>query len=273
MILFTSDLDRTLIYSNTMMERHPIGNGSVPVEYKEDQIISYMSRDSINLLQKINRKHLFVPVTTRAFYQYKRIHAFQDEMKPRFAIVANGGTILIDGKQDLEWAWLIKQRLQDTSSPKEDMLKSFAKIRHDQWVEREFNVDDFFYMFHINRQHLPLDEIQAFQSELEACGWTMFVHGNRKLYLLPKQLNKALAVSHLQTYVDYEFHAAAGDSLMDYDMLLQADYGFSPKHGELFERRAEDAKIKWLNKMGAGSTEELLETILQLDLSLAGKKS
>ena len=50
----------------------------------------------------------------------------------------------------------------------------------------------------------------------------MFLHG-RKLYILPIQLNKAMAVAHLQNYVDYDMHVAAGDSLMDYDMLMQAE--------------------------------------------------
>lgn len=263
MILFTSDLDRTIIYSDNMMKTHHVENEAVPVEYKGEEVITFMSRISIELLKKFNEQHLFIPVTTRALYQYERIHLFQDEVKPKFAIVNNGGTILIDGQVDLEWDELIRRRLKVTSAPKEDMLQVFARIRHEQWVEREFEVDNFFYMFHVNKAYVPHDELVTFEHELNRIGWRMFLHG-KKLYILPYNLNKAFAVSRLQSYVDYDIHVAAGDSVMDYDMILRADHGYSPTHGELFDVKRNDASIKWLNRKGAGSTEELLQNLLNL---------
>jgi hydroxymethylpyrimidine pyrophosphatase-like HAD family hydrolase len=249
------------------MDLYPIDNKAA-VEFKESEIITYMSHSSFELLKEFNQKHLFVPVTTRALYQYERIDVFQHEIMPKFAIVNNGGTIIVDGKADQRWDEIIRKKLQDTSSPEEDMLKLFAKIRHETWVEREFNVDQFFYMFHVNRENTPFKELHSFESELHQIGWRMFLHG-RKLYVLPHHLNKAFAVSRLKNYMDYEIHVAAGDSIMDYDMLLQADYGFCPTHGELFEMRGDDPNIRWLNRKGACSTEELLQTLLN---PLAGTK-
>jgi hypothetical protein len=46
------------------------------------------------------------------------------------------------------------------------MLKTFAKIRNDGWVEREFNNDDFFFIFRIHKAHLPQNELHSFESEL-----------------------------------------------------------------------------------------------------------
>ena len=100
-------------------------------------------------------------------------------------------------------------------------------------------------------------------------GWRMFLHG-RKLYVLPIQLNKALAVAHLQSYVDYDMHVAAGDSLMDYDMLMQADIGYSPTHGELFDKQGNDSKVTWLKEQGAASTEELLSHLLEMTSKIKG---
>ena len=91
----------------------------------------------------------------------------------------------------------------------------------------------------------------------------MFLHG-RKLYILPVQLNKAIAVAHLQNYVDYDVHVAAGDSLMDYDMLVQADIGYSPRHGEIFDKQKNDSNVIWLKEQGATSTEELLSRLLEM---------
>ncbi len=265
MILFTSDLDRTLIYSDTMMQTYPVAGDVIPVEHKGDLVISNMSQDSIDLLKEFSKEHLFVPVTTRAVYQYERIHSIAKDINPKYAITSNGGTLLIDGKSDLEWNKIVHNRLADQSKPKEEMLLAFAKIRHESWVLREFYIDDLFYMFHVDRALVPRGELAEFQAELATMGWSIFLHG-RKLYVLPTSLNKAYAVQYLQNFVDYDLHVAAGDSLMDYDMIIEADFGYSPTHGELYEMRPTDEKVRWLNGMGATSTEELLRSILALNV-------
>ena len=265
MILFTSDLDRTLIYSNTMMQTYPVAGDVIPVEHKEELIISYMSQDSIDLLKQFSKNHLFVPVTTRAVYQYERIHALAKDIQPKYAITSNGGTLLVDGKSDTAWTKLVQERLADQSQPKEEMLRTFAKIRHKSWVLREFYIDDLFYMFHVNRELVPRAELAEFQNELATMGWSMFLHG-KKLYVLPTCLNKAYAVQYLQKFVDYDLHVAAGDSMMDYEMICEADYGYSPTHGELYEMLPNDEKVKWLKGLGATSTEEMLRNILELNV-------
>jgi len=54
--------------------------------------------------------------------------------------------------------------------------------------------------------------------------------------------------------------------MMDYDMICDAHYGYSPTHGELYEMLPNDQKVKWLKGMGANSTEELLRNILELNV-------
>lgn len=265
MILFTSDLDRTLIYSNTMMQTYPIAGDIIPVEHKEGLIMSYMSHDSIALLKQFSKDHIFVPVTTRAVHEYERIHAIAQDIKPKYAITTNGGNVLIDGKPDLEWKKIVQNRLAEQSQPKEEMIRTFAKIRHESWVVGEFYIDDLFFMFRVNRELVPRGELAAFQSELATMGWSIFLHG-RKLYVLPTCLNKALAVRYLQNFVEYDLHVAAGDSMMDYDMIVEADHGYSPMHGELYEKQPNDEKVIFLNGMGATSTEELLRNILELNV-------
>lgn len=263
MILFTTDLDRTLIYSKRIMKQFPVTCEVTPVEQKGDEFVSFMTSHSLELLQQFHEKHLFIPVTTRALHVYERIHVFKTMINPKFAITSNGGILLNDGKQDMEWDQVIRKRLSTTSSPKEDMLRAFSAIRHKEWIDAEFHVDEFYYRFHVNKNYIPLSELQAFGEELRELGWRMFLNNN-KLYILPYQLTKELAVSHLKNYVDYDIHVAAGDSLMDYDMLLQADIGFCPPHGELMERHGSDEKINWLHAKGATSTEELLTYLLEI---------
>ena len=86
-----------------MMKKYPIEGEVTAIEYKDEEVISFMSQHSIELLKQFHEKHLFVPVTTRAIYQYERIVAFQQWIQPKYAITSNGGTILVDGKPDAEW--------------------------------------------------------------------------------------------------------------------------------------------------------------------------
>lgn len=266
MILFTSDLDRTLIYSNTMMEKYPVAGKAMPIEFKENRAISYMSEHSIEQLKEVCEQHIFIPVTTRAIYQYERINLFQNEIKPKYAITSNGGTILVDGKIDVEWDKLIRNKIAISAIPPEDLLHIFSAIRHEQWVLKEFYIDDLFYMFHVDQTKMPRDEFEAFKEALWEVGWRLFLQG-RKLYLLPIHLEKSIAVNHLEDQFDFDFdkHIAAGDSLMDYEMLLQADIGYSPLHGELYEHYGYDQRVTWLSRSGANSTEDLFAHILQLN--------
>lgn len=267
MILLTSDLDRTIIYSEKMLNMYPIEGESVPVEQKGDKSITFMSKNSVELLKEFNQKHLFVPVTTRALYQYERINIISKEISPKYSIVSNGGTILVDGKVDTGWNEYIRRKLSTTSLPKEDMLKAFSKIRHEEWVSRDFYIDEFFFMFHVNKEHVPHTELASFEVELKKIGWRIFLHGH-KLYVLPSNLDKAQAVARLKGYLDYDIHVAAGDSLMDYEMIAGANIGFSPKHGELFKLTPEAPRVNWLTRKGANSTEELLSIINKLNLTV-----
>lgn len=260
MILLTSDLDRTLIYSKRMLEQYPYFDEIIPVEEIENRNISFMSQKSIDSLQELNQNHLFVPVTTRAVHEFNRIHIFRNKIVPKFAITSNGGTILIDGKVDKEYDTLIRRKLDNTSIPKEELMQRFDKIRHKDWVVKEFYVEDLFYVFHIVKDNIPTDELLAFEMEIKALGWVMFLH-LRKMYFLPASLTKEFAVSKLKEKIDFDIHVAAGDSLMDYGMICEADLGYSAAHGEIFQNIPNDQNVKWLIQKGINSTEELLNNL------------
>lgn len=98
MKLFISDLDNTLIYSY----RHEIGEEKVLVETKDGKELSFMSRYSYELLDKINSMICFMPITTRSVEQYARV-MLSSRWKPGLALAANGGVLLQNGEPDREW--------------------------------------------------------------------------------------------------------------------------------------------------------------------------
>jgi len=261
MILFTSDLDRTLIYSSRMIEAYPVLGRIRIVEKKEGKTISYMSEEAIQLLQSFHQEHLFVPVTTRALHQYKRIQFFQEELQPKYAITSNGGTILINGKVDEDWRKLLHDRISHSSIVEKEVLKLFAELRHSNWVESEHYVDQSFFMFRINRELMPTDEMDEFSTILNKNGWKLYLHGT-KLYMLPIHLTKENAITQLKEYVDFDFQVAGGDSVMDYDMLCGSTISYSFKHGDLFKEKGHDNHIQWIEQLGIHAAEELLTNLL-----------
>ena len=98
MDLFASDLDNTLIYSY----KRDIGTDTVCAEVYEGRQVSFMTKRSRELLEKVNQTMHFVPVTTRSVQQYQRIR-FGDTWSPRLALAANGGVLLRDGVSDPDW--------------------------------------------------------------------------------------------------------------------------------------------------------------------------
>lgn len=262
MLLFTSDLDRTLIYSSRMIEAYPVLGSIREVEKKDGKTISYMSEQAMELLKTVHYEHHFIPVTTRAVHQYKRIQFFQEELQPKYAITSNGGTIIIDGKVDEEWKKILHRKISQSSILQKDVLKLFAQLRHSSWVESEHYVDQSFFMFRIRRDYMPTDEIDQLADLLYQKGWKLYLHGP-KLYLLPIHLTKANAIDHIKQYIDFDLQIAAGDSVMDYDMLAASTIGYSFKHGDLFAEKAQDQHIRWIQQLGIHASEELLSSILQ----------
>ena len=114
MKVFASDLDQTLIYSNRWIE----GKEDIVkcIEIYEEKPLSFMLLDEIEELKEIDKKHNFIPVTTRTRVQYERIKL---PVTPRYAVVANGATILIDGEVDKTWESIITAGLNKSMSTSE----------------------------------------------------------------------------------------------------------------------------------------------------------
>ncbi len=230
-ILFTSDLDRTLIFS----ERTKLPDKCYKcVEKLDDQNISYMSTATYETLTKLDGLLEFVPVTTRSLKQYTRLTLFHHHVKPKIAIVANGGVILRDGQIDEAWQQHISQKMSELPLLYEQLQEHFAALFTARFVLRNNEVDSVFFVLIVDVKQLQLEELRMFQQELERYEWTCYLQG-RKLYILPCFLTKGAAVQYIKSYYAYDWHVAAGDSLMDLSMLELADTCYIPQHGELVQ--------------------------------------
>src|SRR5206468_11420132 len=81
------------------------------------------------------------------------------------------------------------------------------------------------------RSSTPFPYTTLFRSAEER-GWQLSMQG-RKLYWVPRSLRKSAAVAEVARRTEADTVAAAGDSLLDIDLLEHADIGIAARHGEL----------------------------------------
>lgn len=260
MELFTSDLDRTLIFSDRTIAKDE--SERICIEVLDDQAISYVTEDIKQRLTEINEVMQFVPVTTRSKAQFERISLFQKNIIPEVAVVANGGIILRNGQVDSAWQQHIQQVMENIKLPLTQLQKHFEQQLTAPYFLRHQQVDDLFFVYIVDLEQADFAEIDYLKQQLEACGWSSHMHG-RKFYILPQQITKGAAVAYLKGQSTYDKHYAAGDSLMDVSMMYIADKSFAPLHGEIVEHPESYRDIEIVEKKGAAFAEYCLLEILQ----------
>lgn len=235
-MIFASDLDQTLIYSPKSFRLPP--EQPVPpvtsIELYEGREISFMTDEAIRRLQEIARQSFFVPVTTRTIAQYQRISLFHEKIKPAYAVVSNGGNLIINGQVDKVWQGIISMKMDQLCLHPEDMLASLQELCHPSWAGPMRMADDLFYYCVVERDKVPLSEIESFSLWAHSQQWKVSLQG-RKLYIVPQAVNKWDGVAYIQELLQEKTVVGAGDSLLDLCMLKQANYGIAPAHGELWD--------------------------------------
>ncbi|MFN2746532.1 HAD family hydrolase [Bacillus sp. z60-18] len=256
---FASDLDRTLIYSKKMIEAYGAETDYQLIETLEGKEISYISEKTKENLRKICENMLFIPVTTRTTEQYKRITLFQETIVPEYAITTNGGCILKNGMPIREWSGYIEKKLQ-SCMPISDMLEEIAKLPVSHAAERVRTAHHYFVYLIFAEENVCKINASAAKAWAADKGWQVSSQG-RKLYFIPEPLNKWSAVDYLKRELKLEKVYAAGDSLLDFDLIAQADYGVSPAHGEVLHH---DPDLNRTMRPGMKAADEITKHIVNL---------
>lgn len=261
--LIASDLDQTLIYSPGAAARGPERTSRV-VELLDGRVISLLSRDTERGLIELERRAVFVPTTTRTRVQYERIDL---PTRSRFAIVASGGGILVDGDPDLGWAASVVARLDGVSSPVAALREVFDGYRDREWLLRVRDADDVFLVAAVDADLLHADELAHVTGACDSHGWRAH-HQGRKLYVLPNGLDKAAAVAHVAERLEDETGSrptvlAAGDTLLDWPMLCAAERGWVPAGSELDRLGSSARQVTTTREAGLAAGDEIVAAWLQ----------
>ncbi|TDD76798.1 HAD family hydrolase [Actinomadura rubrisoli] len=233
-ILVCSDLDRTLIYSASALGLDG-PDETMPrllcVELYQGAPLSYILEPAVRTLETLAAAAALVPTTTRTPEQYRRVHLL--EKPPAYAICSNGGHILVDGTDDPDWAAAVRTRAADSCAPLAEIQAHLTGTGGDFVLKRRTASDLFAYMV-VDRAALPTgwaDDLTGWCAER---GWRTSLQG-RKVYCLPASLTKAAAAAEVVRRTGAGTMLAAGDSLLDIELLEAADAAVRPAHGELHD--------------------------------------
>jgi hydroxymethylpyrimidine pyrophosphatase-like HAD family hydrolase len=256
-VLVATDLDRTLIYSRKAMALGELPPAVVCVELRDGKQASFMTEQCAKLLEELARRSVLVPVTTRVPGQYQRVRL--PGPPARFAVAANGGVIYVDGVPDPSWSGQVRRLLKERF-PLSSVWAYVAQVCRAEFTVKLRNADELFCYAIVHPHRLPTgfaDDVAGWAAER---GWRTSLQG-RKLYWVPEQLTKRAAVAEVAARAGATSEHAAGDSLLDVDMLLAADRAVHPAHGELFERGWSAPRVARTAARGALAGEELVRTL------------
>ncbi|MCB5164894.1 HAD family hydrolase [Streptomyces bambusae] len=259
-VLIASDLDRTLIYSTAALGL-TMPDAQAPrllcVEVHESKPLSYMTETAAGLLAALTEDPgvVFVPTTTRTRKQYQRIR-FPGRPAP-YAICANGGQLLVDGVPDRDWRRQVAARLAAECAPLDEVRAHLTAAADPAWLRKERVAEDLFAYLVVERQLLPADWVKELSAWAEARGWTVSLQG-RKIYAVPRPLTKSAAMHEVARRTGAVRTFAAGDSLLDADLLTAADQAWRPGHGELADSRWTAPGVTALTEAGVLAGEEIV---------------
>ncbi|MEV7418284.1 HAD family hydrolase [Streptomyces sp. NPDC089919] len=259
-VLIASDLDRTLIYSHAALAL-AMPDAQAPrllcVEVHESKPLSYMTETAAALLVELTAdpEVVFVPTTTRTRKQYQRIRF--PGAPARYAICANGGQLLVDGVPDRDWRRQVAARLAAECASLEEVRGHLLATADPAWLRKERVAEDLFAYLVVERDLMPADWVKQLSEWAEPRGWTVSLQG-RKVYAVPRPLTKSAAMREVARRTGAVRTAAAGDSLLDADLLLAADRAWRPAHGELADTGFTGPGVTALGLAGVAAGEEII---------------
>ncbi|MBU3093505.1 hypothetical protein KPL35_15715 [Clostridium sp. CF011] len=271
-MIFASDLDSTLIYSsrhcNLINEENLF-----PVDFYNNNMCSFITKSMHNKLEHINEIMLFIPVTTRSPEQYTRMKYFYDIIKPKYAVVANGGIILKNGIELKSWTDISSNKLKKVVSVR-NMIVLCSFFLESDFIKSYKTCEDLFIYSIVDEDKLAnnitngkveLDYFEVLRSFCKGYNYSVSKQG-KKVYIVPNCINKYDPINYIMQLENTNIFLAAGDSLLDYPLIKHSNYGLVPSHGELLSNLFEKTlhnNVYITKKSGIFAGEEILNIVHQ----------
>lgn len=211
-----TDLDSTLVFTGDLDTP-----GTVCVDKYSSSRGGLIAADAFLRYKQLADVGALVALTTRTVSEYSRMGLPQ----LRFALVANGTRLLIDGVDDETWHKKSLEMIADVAPPAAVHEQVMATLV-DEPVKTAC-CDEAFVVVAVSRTALDqVDRIVDLLPHVE--GYTQHRVG-RKTYLLPESIEKHLMLERFWDHYGRPSRVmSAGDSTMDAGFVTVADFGVVP---------------------------------------------
>lgn len=227
-----ADLDGTLISSRRMLERWG-GPATVCVEEYAGAPSAHVTERAAALIAEMNRHGRLVPVTTRTLEQYRRIRL--PGPRPPVALCANGAVLLLDGVPDQAHARQVQANLRQLEHRPTGVAERLVTTFGERWGTARVRVADDYFCYVVFDTAQQADRgAHDLTGLAEELGWKLSLQG-RKCYLVPSQLTKGHAVRSVVERLGWSDFVAAGDAVLDLEMLTSARAAVVPAHSEMLQ--------------------------------------
>jgi hypothetical protein len=250
------DLDRTTIYSAAALDLGGPDHEAprlLCVEVYKGAPLSFLTEEAAGTLRELQQVATVVPTTTRTPEQLARVPL--PGPPARYAIASNGGHLLVDGVADPGWDAAVRDRLGGCAPLAE--VQAHLRARGGPFVLAQREASSLFAYAVVDRAALPDGWVEELTAWCAPRGWTVSLQG-RKVYAVPAGLTKSAAAAEVRARCGGGPLLAAGDSLLDTDLLEFADAAIHPAHGELADSGFTAEHVSVTTASGVRAGEELL---------------
>lgn len=227
-MIFTTDLDRTLIYSERVLSKYPSNVDYTVVEAVDDRSISFTSTAFFNWIRnrEKGRDLKVVANTARSIREFIRVDIHKEF---DYAIVANGGIILKDGIPIEDWEENIdRNNINKLMTHIIEDLSNMKCINYNSRV-----IDNSYLLTKTSNNEECTQELNQLVQKYKDIS---FMVQRNKVYIIPNEISKVNAIKWLSEYLGEEIVLAAGDSETDLDMLKTSKVSIVPGHADIIKK-------------------------------------
>jgi hypothetical protein len=256
MTLITTDLDRTLIFSVAFVTTCPTSTPLHDVELYRGRNISVMAADVRHNLARLSRRLTLVPTTTRTRAQLRRLDL---GFTPRFEVCSSGAAILENDERDAEWDATVRALAAAECMSYDEAEAGFGSWAGRTWMRQLRDAEGVFIIASVDSDALPPEEVESLTETFRVGNWRVVQQGS-KVYALPRVITKSAATAHLTSRLGLASGEvwAAGDSVLDWDLLAHAGRAWTAADGELAATGRTAPHLNVTDSSGVDSSVEIV---------------
>jgi hypothetical protein len=172
---------------------------------------------------------------------------------------------------DPDWRAQVRGALAEGCAPLAEVREHLVRSADPDWLLKERVAEDLFAYLVVDRSLLPEAWVKDLADWAEGRGWTVSLQG-RKVYAVPRPLTKSAALAEVVRRTGATGVLAAGDSLLDADLLLASDAAWRPGHGELADAGWTAPHVTALTECGVAAGERILGAMLAGEVERRSRK-